>query len=74
MVTEFFLTLGYNITRFNATNVNTFMDLWATREFQLPASKAAVVSEIMNNVTRWNYRRKPELMNSTTYSLINYRE
>ncbi|GJJ14027.1 hypothetical protein Clacol_008284 [Clathrus columnatus] len=74
MAIEFFLTYGYDVSRFNQTNVNSFIDNWAAREFNLPASQANIVTEIMNNVTRWNMRRKPELLNSTTYSLINYRE
>lgn len=74
MATEFFLSMAYNNTQFNQTNVNSFMNRWASREFQLSDDQAAIVSDIMNNVTRANYRRKPELMNSTTYSLINYRE
>ncbi|KAF8586413.1 glycoside hydrolase family 115 protein [Ramaria rubella] len=73
MSTEFFLTYGYNATRWTPSNLNTFTELWATREFGLP-NKAAEIADIVNNVTRWNMRRKPELLNSTTYSLINYRE
>ncbi|KAF8577643.1 glycoside hydrolase family 115 protein [Ramaria rubella] len=73
MSTEFFLTYGYNATRWTPSNLNTFTELWAEREFGLP-DKAAEIAEILNNVTRSNARRKPELWNSTTYSLINYRE
>jgi len=74
MATEFFITLGFNASRFDHNNIDTFTQAWATREFALPQDKAMAVTEIMNNVTRWNARRKPELLNATTYSLINYRE
>lgn len=72
--TEFYLSFGWNSSRWTKDNLQDFTTGWAEREFDLPASKAAVVSEILANVTRWNNRRKPELLNSTTFSLINYRE
>lgn len=75
MATEFFLSLGYNSTLFTPQTVETaFTQKWATREFGLTSDKAVTVTQILNNVTRWNARRKPELLNSTTYSLVNYRE
>lgn len=73
MSTEFFITYGWNATRWTPNNLNTFVSDWATREFNVP-SKSAEIAEIVHNVTQWNNRRKPELLNSTTYSLYNYRE
>lgn len=74
MHSEFFLTYGYDASKWNPTNLNTFVTSWAQREFDLSASDAAEVASIVHNVTRHNARRKPELWNSTTYSLTNYRE
>lgn len=72
---EFFLTLGYNSTLFTPTNLDSaFVSKWATREFNLSPQKTQQVVQLVANFTRWNARRKPELMNSTTYSLWNYRE
>ena len=74
MNTEFFLTYAWNSTRWNLNNLNTFVTAWAQREFDLSASGAAEVADIVANVTRWNNRRKPELLNSTLFSLTDYRE
>lgn len=72
--TEFFINYGWNATRWNANNLDSFTTSWAQREFDLSASDSAIVSDLVANLTRFNARRKPELLNSTTYSLINYRE
>ena len=72
--TEFFLTYGWNTSRWNHANLDTFVQKWAQRDFSLDENDAVLVAEIMGNLTRWNARRKPELLNGTTYSLIDYRE
>ncbi|PPQ95886.1 hypothetical protein CVT25_000388 [Psilocybe cyanescens] len=72
--TEFFLSYGWNSTRWTPANVQTFVSQWATREFDLSQKDTATVTSIIGNLTRFNARRKPELLNGTTYSLINYRE
>ncbi|TBU43163.1 hypothetical protein BD309DRAFT_1019518 [Dichomitus squalens] len=72
--TEFFLTYGYDASKWTPSNLNTFVTRWAQREFDLSASDAVAVASIIGTVTRHNARRKPELWNSTTYSLTNYRE
>lgn len=72
--TEFFITYGWNSSIWNPDNINTFVTSWAQREFDISVEESVVVSEIVANLTRFNSNRKPELLNSTTYSLINYRE
>ena len=74
MSIEFFLTYGWNSSVWDRTNLDNFSDSWAQREFDVNPSTAAQISGIIANVTRFNARRKPELLNSTTYSLIDYRE
>ena len=74
MDTEFFLTLGWDASLWTPSNVNSFVNSWAQREFDFSAAQADQVATIIANVTRFNARRKPELLNSTTYSLYNYRE
>ncbi|CAL1698338.1 unnamed protein product [Somion occarium] len=74
MDTEFFITYGWNSTLWNPNNLDMFVSSWAQREFALSASQANEVVGILSNLTRFNARRKPELLNSTTYSLIHYRE
>lgn len=71
---EFFLTYGWDASAWDRNNLNDFATSWAQREFDVSASTAVQVAGILANVTRFNARRKPELLNSTTYSLINYRE
>ena len=71
---EFFINYGWNATRWSPDNLSSFVTQWAQREFGLPFSVAGMVTQIVGNLTRFNARRKPELLNSTTYSLINYRE
>ncbi|PPQ73060.1 hypothetical protein CVT26_014652 [Gymnopilus dilepis] len=72
--TEFFLTYGWNASIWNQDNIHSFVSQWATREFDLTADHAALVTSIVGNLTRFNARRKPELVANTTYSLTNYRE
>ncbi len=68
------MTYGYDSSLWSYNNLDTFVSLWAQREFDLSVDDANDVSTIIGNLTRWNMRRKPELLNGTTYSLINYRE
>ncbi|KAK0237297.1 hypothetical protein EDD85DRAFT_908116 [Armillaria nabsnona] len=72
--TEFFLTYAWDASLWNPDNLDAFVSTWAQREFGLSTTDANLVQEVIANVTRFNARRKPELLNSTTYSLVNYRE
>ncbi|KIY44327.1 hypothetical protein FISHEDRAFT_51503 [Fistulina hepatica ATCC 64428] len=72
--TEFFLTYGYDASVWNLSSLDQFVFSWAQREFDFDATTASTVVDVVGNLTRYNARRKPELLNSTTYSLINYRE
>ena len=74
MHTEFFLTLGWDASRWTPSNLNSFVVSWAQREFDVSQQEAEEIASIIHNVTRHNARRKPELLTSTTYSLVNYRE
>jgi hypothetical protein len=70
--TEFFLNLGFNADRWTHENIWQFTRLWAEREFG--PKYADEIADIVNKYTEYNARRKPELLEPTTYSLINYRE
>ncbi|KAI5117957.1 hypothetical protein M0805_001619 [Coniferiporia weirii] len=72
--TEFFLSYGWDSSLWSYDNLDTFVSAWAQREFDLPVNTANEVSTIITNLTRWNNRRKPELLNGTTFSLPDYRE
>jgi hypothetical protein len=69
---EFFLNLGFNADRWNHKNIGDYTRLWAEREFG--PEYAAEIADIVNKYTAYNARRKPELLEPTTYSLIHYRE
>jgi hypothetical protein len=69
---EFFLNYAWNPERWSAENLSEYARLWATREFGL--EYAAEIADIIAKYTKYNYRRKPELLEPTTYSLVNYRE
>jgi hypothetical protein len=69
---EYFMNLGWNTERWNNTNINEYTRLWATREFG--AQYAADIADILSKYGKYNNRRKPESLTSTTYSLINYKE
>jgi hypothetical protein len=71
---EFFITYGWNTTRWSPSNLDSFVSTWAQREFDVSVAQSSLISEIVANMTRFNARRKIELTNSTTYSLVNYRE
>ncbi|KAG2005716.1 hypothetical protein CC2G_002098 [Coprinopsis cinerea AmutBmut pab1-1] len=71
---EFFLSYGYDAPRWKHNNINEFVNLWAQREFDVDQNTAEAITGIVGNLTRYNARRKPELLNGTTFSLINYRE
>lgn len=72
--TEFFLSYAWDSSPWTYDNLDTFVSSWAQREFDVPLDTANEIANIMTNLTRWNNRRKPELLNGTTYSLTNYRE
>jgi hypothetical protein len=53
-------------------NLDEFTELWAKREFGEKYAKG--IAKIISTYTKYNGRRKPELLDANTYSQINYRE
>ena len=72
--TEFFITMGWDASVWTPYNLDGFVSSWAKREFDLSDGDSEEVAGIIANLTRFTARRKPELLNSTTYSFTNYRE
>jgi hypothetical protein len=70
--TEFFLNMGFNAGRWTNKNIGDYTRLWAEREFG--PKFAGEIADIVNKYTTYNARRKPELLEPTTYSLTNYNE
>jgi hypothetical protein len=69
---EFFLSLAWAPDRWPKERLGEFARLWAAREFG-PAH-AQEIAAIETGYLRLNGRRKPELVDPGTFSLVNYRE
>jgi hypothetical protein len=69
---EYFLTLARNPERWGKDQTQEFTRLWAEREFG--AEHADEIAELVTRYTQYSGRRKPELLDTDTFSLINYRE
>jgi len=69
---EFFLSLAWDPERWPKEKISQYSKLWAEREFG--PKYAAEIAEIVSKYTKYNGRRKPELLEPTTFSLVNYRE
>jgi hypothetical protein len=69
---EYFMHLAWNTDRWTSENLGEYTRLWAEREFG--AAHANAIADIITQYTRFNGRRKPELLEPTTYSLVNYQE
>jgi hypothetical protein len=69
---EYFLSLGWDTNRWTNENLGEFTRLWAAREFG--SVHAAEIADVVAKYTKYNGRRKPELLAPDTYSLTNYRE
>ena len=69
---EFFMNLAWDSTRWTNENLDEFTRLWAAREFGDTYAKD--IAELITTYTKFNGRRKPELLDADTYSLVNYRE
>jgi len=70
---EYFLSLGWdNVSRWNNTNTAEYTMLWAVREFG--PTHASDIADIVSKYSKYNGRRKPELLNASTYSVVAYQE
>lgn len=67
-----FLDLAYNTPQWGYDSVPQWLELWAAREFG--ASVASSTAKIMDLYGMLAARRKYELLDASTYSVINYRE
>ena len=69
---EFFMDLAWDTDRWTNENLNDYTRLWAAREFG--PDHADEIAAIISAYTKFNARRKPELLQPNTYSLVNYQE
>ncbi|MEJ6950956.1 glycosyl hydrolase 115 family protein [Natronospora cellulosivora (SeqCode)] len=69
---EFFLEMAWDIDKWNQDNISHFALQWVEKQFG--EKYADEISNIILKYTKFNGRRKPEIVEEDTYSLINYRE
>lgn len=69
---EYFMNLAWNTNEWTNDNIDEYTRLWSAREFG--EKYADGIAEIIERYTKYNGRRKPELLSPTTYSLIHYHE
>jgi len=64
---SFFLDLAWNPEKIKYENVNPYFKQWSAQQFG--AEKASEIGEILHQSSHLISLRKPEILNSTTYSL-----
>jgi len=69
---EFFLDYAWNPDQWPAESLPEYTRLWAQQQFG--PKYAADIADFLTKYTKYNGRRKPEMLASDTYSLIHYRE
>jgi Glycosyl hydrolase family 115/Gylcosyl hydrolase family 115 C-terminal domain len=70
--TEYFMHLAWNTARWTNDNIGEFTRLWVAREFG--PRYALEIADIVAKYSKYNGRRKPELLDAGTYSLVNFHE
>ncbi|HEX3797868.1 MAG TPA: glycosyl hydrolase 115 family protein [Verrucomicrobiae bacterium] len=69
---EYFMDLAWDSDKWTNDNLSDYVRLWAAREFG--PEHAAEIASIVAKYTKYNGRRKPELLDANTYSVVNYNE
>jgi len=69
---SFFLDLAWNPDGMTNESMDTYAEWWASKQFG--PEFAEEIGNILTEYTRFNSRRKPELLEPGTYSLVHHRE
>ena len=69
---EYFMNLAWDTNKWTNKNLDEYTRQWA--ELQFGSEYAKDIADIIEKYTKYNGRRKPELLSPKTYSLINYNE
>jgi hypothetical protein len=69
---DFFLNMAWSPEKWPKEKLSEFTWLWAERQFG--PEFAPAIAEILAKYTKYNGRRKPELLEPGTYSLVDYGE
>ncbi len=70
--TQFFLDYAWDPEKIDASDLPEYLRQWAEQQFGSKYSNE--IADILNKYTKFNSRRKPEMLYADTYSLKNYRE
>jgi len=70
--TEFFLKLAWDPAGLPREELSEYTRRWAQREFG--TAHAAEIASIISRYTKYNGRRKPELLDPATFSQVDYLE
>lgn len=69
---EFFLDYAWDPDKIPAEKLPMYTEKWAERQFGQKYAKE--IAELINGYTKFNGRRKPEMLDQYTFSLTNYKE
>ncbi len=69
---SFFLDYAWNPNDWPVNRMHEYTTLWAQQQFG--KEFASPIASILNQYTKFNSRRKPELLSPDAYSLVNYNE
>ena len=69
---DFFLNLAWKPENWPKEKISEFTRLWAERQFG--PEFAPAIADILSKYTKYNGRRKPELLEPGTFSLVDYGE
>jgi hypothetical protein len=69
---SFFLDYAWKPESIKAEDLPTYTRNWAQQQFG--KEYATLIANILTKYTQYNARRKPELLNDSTFSLLNYNE
>ena len=69
---SFFLDYAWAPNKWPASRLKEYTRLWARQQFDQEHENE--IADILTNYTKYNSRRKPELLDENTYSLTNYHE
>lgn len=69
---SFFMDYAWNPDKWPAERLTEYTQLWAEQQFG--PDYAEGIASILTEYTRYNSRRKPEMLGPDVYSLTNYRE
>jgi beta-xylosidase len=69
---SFFLDFAWNPDRWPADSLPAYTRRWSSQQFG--SAHASEIADLMTTYLKYAGRRKPELLDTATYSLTNYRE